>query len=192
MACSACDVTCYAQAAVMPCGSTSCSNTCSASAAQCAANGCAYNCSNSCVAAAASCAQNCAASCTSSCLGSCTDSCNNGCTGSNYTTVYTNLTFSTLIKSSEILDLKNMIINETTRRNKTAENPNTENIGSTALFTTLESMFNNISLAITTSTSVSAPSTTPTQGSKLTKSEIEEYLTAAKALYSCLIGGSTI
>lgn len=190
--------TCYT-GCVYPAAATACGSiamNCLSTAHACATSGCVTSCTGACTVAASACnqsgcGQGCATTCTGSCFASCTDNCNNGCTGGDYTTAYANLAFSALIKSSEILQLKNMIINETTRRGYTASNPNAESIETKALATTIQAMYDNISNAILKSTSVSAPSIDYVAGDKMTSAGINEYLTAAKNLYLCVIPGST-
>lgn len=168
----------------------SCSGSCHGSCSYyCASNcqsGCKYSCSGTCSAYCAySCTANCTGGCKGSCSGTCTDACNNGCSGGNYTSVYLNLSFSTLIKAEEILDLKNMSINEASRRDKTTVDTVNEQINSEIFAKTMQDIKSNLTNAGTSSALASVSS-----NSTIYKNIVESYLEAAKDLYEVKIPAS--
>jgi hypothetical protein len=50
----------------------------------------------------------------------------------------------TLIKSSDIIDLRDLVINEMTRRSKTITTTNKEAVGNKALYETIAAIYNNL------------------------------------------------
>lgn len=156
----------------------SCSGSCDGS--------CRYGCSGSCDRYCAdSCNGGCSGTCEDTCKNTCTDNCNNGCSGGEYTSVYLNLAFSTLIKAKEILDLKNMSINEASRRNKTTVDTVNEVTNSEILAKTMQDIKSNLTNAGTSSSLA-----TVSQNSTIYKNIAEAYLNAAKTLYQVKIPAS--
>lgn len=184
MACSdgGCELSCKGGNGACPSCGNGCSSGCEFCSNSCGdCGGCGKSCdgcSGTCEGCGGACSRSCSG-CTgcSGCSGSCTDSCNDGCTASNVTTVYTNLTLQTLIKANDMINLRELVENEVTRRSKTATDV-TINVGDKATADTINIIINNLNKVASTQ------STTKKKYDIMDKESMLALINIAKNLYT--------
>lgn len=111
----------------------------------------------------------------SSCTGSCTDACNNGCTNQNVTNIYNRIALNTVLMANDIIDLRDLVANEVTRRSKTPTDV-TVAANSTALAATINAIISNI-------TATGKTANTQAQPGRIENNATVELIAIAKALY---------
>lgn len=156
-------------------GCETCSTHCGDVCVESCKGGCKNTCSGTCEGCTGcSGCGSCGSSC-SSCTGTCTDACNNGCTNQNVTNIYNRIALNTVIMANDIIDLRDLVANEVTRRNKTPTNV-TVAANSTALATTINTIISNI-------TTTGKTANTQTQPGRIENNATEELIAIAKTLY---------
>ena len=145
-------------------------------------NDCAINCNSSCSGTCSDGCRGCTGCGSSSdnnctaCTGSCTDNCNNGCSGENVTTIFNRITLNTVILASDIIDLRDIVANEATRRGKTPVSVSLTS-NQRALATIINNIISNLELSGKTPTKITA-------ASQINDNKIQDLITLAKSLYS--------
>jgi hypothetical protein len=103
---------------------SSCNSSCSGSCGyNCSGSGCSGGCTAGCGGDCSGCSGSCGSGCRGACSGTCGDKCNTACTADNQAEVIANLGSGIVkgqpIKAEDIIEVKNAIVNEFKRRNKT-------------------------------------------------------------------------
>lgn len=158
------------------CG-TDCQNNCATGCSSCA-SGCSFSCRFGCSGDCDSgCSGTCKSGCSGKCTGDCTSQCDNGCTAGAMTTVYTRLALNTVIFASDIVDLRDLVSNEVTRRSLTPTDV-TINVKDPLLASTMNVIVDNMNLI----SGVNAQK--ETQNERVDRASVEELMKLAKALYA--------
>lgn len=175
-----CSGNCYAYCSDNTCGCASCSTGCEGCGncdTRCG-NACTQGCSSSCngCSVCSGCGGACSYSC-SGCSGSCGSNCGNGCSKNNLTDIYTNLVLQTLIKSQDIINLAQLVRNETERRNLSLSSPITITQGEKISRDIIDEIMKNLQ------NTAGIPGYNYNTGDKADRNEILDYISTAKSLY---------
>lgn len=157
-------------------GCSGCGSACSVGCTYSCSGGCYTTCRGSCDSTCVgSCVGTCSGSCTA-CTGSCSGGCDDGCKNGAVSSIYANISLKTILLANDIVDLKNLVNNETTRRGYT---PQTVTVSSNTKVKT-----DTINAIITNLRTSGVSISNRANVSKADRSSMQNYINLAKDLYT--------